>query len=113
MCLISKSPCSLLLHKTGGFCFFSFPVTQVQNRNIITSDTYPFLLVKKYLRSTKAKVKESEVTQLCLTLCDPLDYNLPGSSIHGIFQARILEWVVILSPEDLPEPGIEPGSPSL
>ena len=38
---------------------------------------------------------ESEVTQLCLTLCDPMDYSLPGSSIRGIFQARILEWVAI------------------
>ena len=37
----------------------------------------------------------SEVTQLCLTLCDPMDCSLPGSSIHGIFQARILEWVAI------------------
>ena len=39
--------------------------------------------------------KESEVIQLCTTLCDPMDYSLPGSSIHGIFQARILEWVAI------------------
>ena len=38
---------------------------------------------------------ESEVTQSCLTLCDPMDYSLPGSSIHGIFQARVLEWVAI------------------
>ena len=38
---------------------------------------------------------ESEVTQSCWTLCDPMDYSLPGSSIHGIFQARILEWVAI------------------
>ena len=35
------------------------------------------------------------VTQSCLTLCDPKDCSLPGSSAHGIFQARILEWVVI------------------
>ena len=35
------------------------------------------------------------VTQLCLTLCDPMDYNLPGSSVHGILQAEILEWVAI------------------
>ena len=41
------------------------------------------------------KVKESEVTQLCPTLCDPMDYSLPGSSVHGIFQARVLEWVAI------------------
>ena len=33
--------------------------------------------------------------QSCLTLCDPMDYSLPGSTIYGIFQARILEWVVI------------------
>ena len=39
--------------------------------------------------------KESEVTQLCPTLCDPMDCSLPGSSVHGIFQARILEWVAI------------------
>ena len=39
--------------------------------------------------------KESEVAQLCPTLCDPMDCRLPGSSIHGIFQARILEWVAI------------------
>ena len=35
--------------------------------------------------------------QLCPTLCDPTDYSLPGSSVHGIFQARILEWVAISS----------------
>ena len=33
--------------------------------------------------------------QLCLTLCDPMDCNLPGSSVHGIFQARVLEWGAI------------------
>ena len=42
------------------------------------------------------KVKsESEVTQSCLTVCDPMDCSLPGSSIHGIFQARVLEWGAI------------------
>ena len=42
------------------------------------------------------KVKsESEVTQLCLTLSDPVDCSLPDSSVHGIFQARVLEWVAI------------------
>ena len=42
------------------------------------------------------KVKsESEVAQLCPTLHDPMDCSLPGSSIHGIFQARVLEWVAI------------------
>ena len=42
------------------------------------------------------KVKsESEVAQLCLTLSDPMDCSLPGSSVHGIFQARVLEWGAI------------------
>ena len=42
------------------------------------------------------KVKsEIEVAQLCLTLCDPTDCSLPGSSVHGIFQARVLEWDAI------------------
>ena len=45
------------------------------------------------------KVKsESEVTQLCPTLSDPLDRSLPGSSMHGIFQARVLEWGAIARP---------------
>ena len=45
----------------------------------------------------------------------PLDYSLPGSSVHEIFQARILEWVAISfpSPGDHPNPGIEPRSPAL
>ena len=42
----------------------------------------------------KAK-SESEVAQSCQTLSNPMDCSLPGSSIHGIFQARVLEWVAI------------------
>ena len=38
---------------------------------------------------------ESEVAQSCPTLCDPMDDSLPGSTVHGIFQARILEWAAI------------------
>ena len=40
-------------------------------------------------------------------LCEPIDYSLPGSSVHGIFQTRILEWVAIASSRDLPNPGIK------
>ena len=43
------------------------------------------------------KVKsESDLAQLCLTLSDPMDCSLPGSSVHGIFQARVLEWGAIV-----------------
>ena len=51
------------------------------------------------------------VAQSCPTLCKPLDCSPPGPSVHGIFQARILEWVTIPSPGDLPDPGIKPMSP--
>ena len=47
-----------------------------------------------FLQCMKVK-RESEVTQSCLTLSNPMDCSLPGSSIHGIFQARGLEWGAI------------------
>ena len=51
--------------------------------------------------------------QSCLTLFDTINGSPQGSSVHGIFQARILEWLPFPSPGDLPDPGIEPGSPAL
>ena len=47
--------------------------------------------------------------QSCPTLCNPMDHSPPGSSVHGILQARILEWVACPHP-DLPDPGIKPAS---
>ena len=67
------------------------------------------LLRKALTKSGKVKVL---VAQSCLTLW-PVDCGPPGSSVHGILQARILEWVAIPSPEDLPDPGMEPRSPTL
>ena len=55
----------------------------------------------------------SRVTQSCLTLCDPMDWSPPGSSVHGIPQARVPRGLPFLSPEDLPDPGIKPRSPAL
>jgi len=66
---------------------------------------FPFNKEKK-LRGKKAKwfclycclngdAAAAKSLQLCLTLCDPIDGSLPGSSVHGIFQARVLEWVAI------------------
>ena len=46
------------------------------------------------------------------TLCNPMDCSPPGSSVHRILQARILEWVAIPSPGDLPNPGIKPKFPA-
>ena len=53
------------------------------------------------------------VTQSWPTLCNHLDYNPPGSFVHGILQARILEWEPFPSPGYLPNPGIELGFPAL
>ena len=53
------------------------------------------------------------VAQLCLTLCDSMNCSPPGSSVHGILQARILEWVAMPSPGNHPNPGIELESPAL
>ena len=44
------------------------------------------------------------VTHLCLTLCDPMDCSLPSSSVHGILQARILEWVAMPSSKGYSQP---------
>ena len=63
-------------------------------------------------RLVKAK-SESEVAQSCATLCDPVDCSPPGSSIHGILQAGMLDGLPFPSPGDLPDPGIEPRSPAL
>ena len=51
------------------------------------------------------KVKsENKVVQSCLTLSNPMDCSLPGSSVHGIFQARVLEWVAIAFSKGFPRP---------
>ena len=46
-------------------------------------------------QQTGSKLEKALVFQLCLTLCDPMDCSLLGSSVHGVFQARILDWVAI------------------
>ena len=51
--------------------------------------------VKLHQEIQICEVKVCEVAQSCPTVCDPTDCSLPGSSIHGIFQARVLEWVAI------------------
>ena len=61
-----------------------------QQTVIINSTT-----VSSHVYLSAEKVSESEVTQSCRTLSDPMDCSLPGSSIHGIFQARVLEWGAI------------------
>ena len=58
-------------------------------------------------------MKRSESFSVVSDSCDPMDCSLPGSSFHGILQAKILEWVAISFFRDLPNPGIKPRSPAL
>ena len=53
------------------------------------------------------------VAQSCPNLCNSMDYSPPGSSVHGILQARILEWVAIFFSKGSSQPGIEPRYPAL
>ena len=73
--------------------FFSFLVLILTS--FCRSYCYGFFVVCFFEEWTVCVCTES--LQLCLTLCDPMDYSLLGSSVHGITQARILEWVVLPS----------------
>ena len=79
--------------------------------NLLASWIVKHLKVKVLLKSIiSCTMKWSEVAQ-CPTLCYSMDCSLPGSSIHRIFCARVLEWGAIFFSRDLPDPGIEPRSP--
>ena len=63
-------------------------------------------MVLKWLRVSKQDFLKVFVTQPCPTLCYHMGYSLPGSSVHGIYQARKLEWEIFSSPGNLPDTGI-------
>ena len=70
----------------------------------------PGILHTRTLEWVAISFSKNEVAQSCPTVSDPMDCSPPGSSVHGIFQAGVLPFP---SPEDLPDPGIEPRSPAL
>ena len=61
-----------------------------------------------YLKEKERK-KESEVAQSCLTFCHPIDYKVQRSSVHGIFQVRVFEWVAIFFSKG----SFQPRSPTI
>ena len=76
------------------------------------------IAMQPWCQSNKTTVlmHPGSVAQSCATLCDPVDCSSPSSSTHGIFQARILEWLPFPSPGDLPNSLTEPSflvSPTL
>ena len=64
-------------------------------KRFLTSGSLQVKLKEQTQSTIKKEVKESEVAQSCLTLCNPMDCSLPGSFIYWIFQARVLEQVAI------------------
>ena len=77
----------------SGLCFCGLgtrPHTCDSGAGLLSLSLYIYICI--YICAVHAKS-----LQLCPTLCDPLDYSLPGSSVHGILQARILEWVAVPS----------------
>ena len=85
-----------------GSCPWDFPGknTGVACHFLLQGKTTPTLdqiipVLEVYLQTLVYMKSESEVAQSCPTLCNPMDCSLPLSSIHGIFQARVLEWVAI------------------
>ena len=107
--LVCLSVFRRLLASSGPYKVF-LPISQ-KVRKLLSS----FLLfIRSYGgKSRLGKKGKVLVTQSCLTLCDPMDCSPPGSSAHGILQARVLEWVTMSFSRGLPEPGIDPRSLAL
>ena len=71
-----------------------------------------FTKVSGYISKRYKLVRCHLITKSCPTLCDPMGCIPTGFSVHGILQARILEWGAISSSRDLPNPGIKPAPPA-
>ena len=98
--MFSNWPVLLILLEISGTVYFSLSPSRVLSKTSRNVENHTIYVVK-----WKVKVL---VPQLCLTLCDLMDYSPPVSSVHGILQARILEYISSPFSTDLPDPGIEP-----
>ena len=96
-----SSKVSILQHSAFFTVQLSHPYTTTGKTIPLTKWTFVGKVMSLLLNMLSSLVitflprSESEVAQSCPTLCDPVDCSLPGSSLHGILQARILEWVAI------------------
>ena len=107
--VVFQSPRALL--PAGGFSvqplrplhLFATPCTEAHQASL--SITNSWSLLKLMSIELVMASNKSEVAQLCPTLCDPIGYSLPGSSVHGILQARILEWVAFPFSRGSSQPG--------
>ena len=90
-----KKSDNLVFLELENFCSAKDPVKRMKTRVTGWEKIFVNYIYNKRLLLRIYILKKNEVAQSCPTLCDPMDCSLPGSSIHGILQARILEWVAI------------------
>ena len=96
--------------------FFTLKINACLNFYLLVSYPHEIMLCLDFLKFTNCVHwaslflvsnwldLECEVAQSCPTLCDPMDCSLPGSSVHGIFQATVLEWIAISFPKGSSQP---------
>ena len=99
--LLDISFANIFSHSVG--CLFVWLIISFTVQKLFKFDVVPFaylficfLCLRKQIKKIWLRLYKSEVVQPCpLTLCDPMDCSPPGSSVHGISQVRLLEWVAI------------------
>ena len=99
----------ILRIREGWFC----PWAYRDGQSFSKSQTCTGHLEDPVDRISENFIESTGIVQSCLTLWDRMDCSLPGFSVQGSLQARILEWFAISFFRDLPDPGIKPGSPAL
>ena len=110
-----KATAILTFNATDSFCLaWNCTSTELYSMYSFVSDFYHLILISHLCwTSIFTSVCVCLVTESCPTLCNPVDYSLPDSSLHWILRVRKLEWVACPPLGDLPNPGIEPRSPTL
>ena len=83
------------IQRTSGFLCFQLLFSFIGMQYITKMFLIPWVVMIYFIWKTLCIMCACSVTQLCLTLCNPMDYSPLGASVHGIFQARIREWVAI------------------
>ena len=120
----SKSPWEGSLEENGYMCMYNWVLClSTWNYHSIVNQLYSNIKQKVLqnefspstveLRNTLHVCMHAQSLQSCPTLCDPMDCCRPASSVHGILQAGILEWVAVPSSRGFPDPGFKPESPAL
>jgi len=109
LCFFIALPVYLLNKFLSPLFLKNFPITSA----LIIFSCLPVPRAASVPYNLVLTVNTVKIAQSCPTFCNPMDCSLPGSSVHGIFQARVLEWIAISFSRELPDPGIEPGSPTL